>query len=278
MVLNKKIIATLLLLFVGMAIFTGWFSITKINSVENQQAPRNAEIGAKDFSEDTQENESSNILEHPVVNKTFNNVTEDIKPQEIKSKINLIDYKFYVSPSDFKETEQEVITYRVEDIFLFIRGTINSDTPYELEEIFDSNPDIEVIVMTFVGGSIDDEANFEAAKFIRDQKIITHLPSDGLIASGGTDFFLAGEKRYVEEGARVGVHSWEDDRGITAQDIPKDSSEHSRYLEYYKLMNISKDFYWFTINSAPADDMYYMTREEIEEYGLVTNIIQEGKK
>jgi len=218
----------------------------------------------KDFSED--------------VNKTVNAATKDIKPQETESKIDLIDYKLYVSQDDFKETEQEFLDYRGEDNFLFMKGTINSDTPYELEEIFDDNPDIEVIVMTFVGGSMDDDANLEASKFIRTKKLITYLPSSGLIASGGTDFFLAGEKRYIEEGAQVGVHSWEDDRGITAQDIPKDSPEHSKYLEYYKLMNISEDFYWFTIKAAPADDMRFMSREEMEKYGVATTIIQEGSE
>ena len=35
----------------------------------------------------------------------------------------------------------------------------------------------------------------------------------------------------------------------------------------------SDDFYWFTIEAAPADDIYYMTNQEIIDYGLITEPI-----
>lgn len=35
-------------------------------------------------------------------------------------------------------------------------------------------------------------------------------------------------------------------------------------------MSIPEDFYWFTIQAAPASDIYNMTHEEMYEYKLLT--------
>ena len=62
--------------------------------------------------------------------------------------------------------------------------------------------------MQNVQGSVDDEANIAAARLVRERGLNTLIPGSGMIASGGTDFFLAGVKRTVQPGAKIGVHSW----------------------------------------------------------------------
>ncbi|MBS9767918.1 MAG: hypothetical protein KGV44_10325 [Flavobacteriaceae bacterium] len=58
----------------------------------------------------------------------------------------------------------------------------------------------------------------------------------------------------------------------TAWDIKDDENhiEHQKYLRYFQDIGFSaqkaKDFYFFTIRSAKADDVYYMTTEEINMY------------
>lgn len=41
--------------------------------------------------------------------------------------------------------------------------------------------------------------------------IAIHLVDNGVIASGGTDFFLAGTTRRIGDDTKIGVHSWSDD-------------------------------------------------------------------
>ena len=133
---------------------------------------------------------------------------------------------------------------------LYMNGTINSKTPNQIKEIFEENPDIEMIVMEDVPGSIDDDANLEIATWISKQDIHIHLNSDSEIASGGTDFFLAGSKRTIDDGAMIGVHSWSDgDR--EASELSKDDSAHQPYIDYYIDVGFTSEdadnFNFFTI-------------------------------
>ncbi len=101
----------------------------------------------------------------------------------------------------------------------------------------------------------------------------TYLRKDSHVASGGTDFFLAGNKRTIEDGAKLGVHSWQDSTGTEAKDLPKDSPEHQMNRTYIEEMLGVDDFYWYTIYSASANDIYYMTNEEVKKYNMVTEPI-----
>ena len=103
----------------------------------------------------------------------------------------------------------------------------------------------------------------------------THVPADGEIASGGVDFFLSGVERTVDTGALLGVHSWAAGDGTTGADVPRDDPQHQLYLDYYAEMGIPAEFYWFTLEAAPAEDIHPMTEAEIEKYGLLTQPIQQ---
>lgn len=163
----------------------------------------------------------------------------------------------------------ETTTFNVEDEKLYMNGEINSKTPKQLKDIITNNPQIKTIVMLDVPGSCDDEANLPMSAWVREQGLNTHLTSSSHVASGGTDFFLAGVNRTMEEGAQIGVHSWSD--GIKeAKDIPKDDSAHEMNRKYIEDMLGKDDFYWYTIYAAPANDIYYMTPQEIKTYGLLT--------
>ena len=121
--------------------------------------------------------------------------------------------------------------------------------------------------MQEVPGSIDDEANLAAARLVRSYGLKTLVPTDGLIASGGVDFFLAGVERIVEPNAMLGVHSWAGD-DFTGAELSRDNPEHRLYLDYYAEMGIPAEFYWFTLKAAPAEDIHFMTPEEIAQYKI----------
>jgi hypothetical protein len=88
-----------------------------------------------------------------------------------------------------------------------------------------------------------------------------------MIASGGTDFFMAGTKRIVAKGALLGVHSWGGDMdSVPAAEVPRDDPVHIKYLDFYEAVDIPGDFYWYTLDMAPAGGIHFMTEEEIELY------------
>ncbi|MFK7801743.1 MAG: alpha/beta hydrolase [Anaerolineae bacterium] len=167
--------------------------------------------------------------------------------------------------------DYEAATYEVEGDQAFMSGVIDGSTPDRVQQLIDDYPEVTTIVMEQVDGSADDEANVEAARLVRRYGLNTHLPSDGEIASGGVDFFLAGNQRSIEPGARLGVHSWAAGDGTTGADVPKDDPQHQLYLDYYAEMGIPAEFYWYTLTAAPAEDIHWMTADEIDQYGFVTS-------
>jgi hypothetical protein len=151
-------------------------------------------------------------------------------------------------------------------------GTIDSSTPCRVVELFTTYPDVDTIVMIDVPGSADDDANLEAATIVHEREITIVVVADGPgVASGGTDFFAAGEIRIVESGAMVGVHSWAGD-DVEGADLPRDDPEHQQYLDFYAQIGIPSDFYWFTLEAAPASDIHYMTDEELLRFEIATDI------
>ena len=105
---------------------------------------------------------------------------------------------------------------------------------------------------------------------IRNTQINTRVPSNGDIASGAVDFFIAGVQRDVVEGAKVGVHSWSD-VVLEGDEVLEGNPEHDMYLDFYAEMGIFSDFYWFTLDAGTSDCLHYMTQEELLQYGLINH-------
>ncbi|QDO85622.1 alpha/beta fold hydrolase [Shewanella psychropiezotolerans] len=153
---------------------------------------------------------------------------------------------------------------------VYMNGVIGSDTLDVMQTLLNKYPQIKTIVMQNVPGSMDDDTNLLASMEIRNRGIATHIPADGMVASGGTDMFLAGVKRTIEPGAKLGVHSWGDDSGKEALDYPRDNQAHTLYLDYYKAIGINTEFYWYTLEAATAKNIHWMTAQEIALYGVLT--------
>lgn len=90
-----------------------------------------------------------------------------------------------------------------------------------------------------------------------------------MVASGGVDFFLAGTQRRIAKGALVGVHAWSDGFN-SATDLADDDPAHQSYLDFYKTVGIDPQFYWYTLDAAPADDMHWMTDDELRRFSIAT--------
>ena len=148
-------------------------------------------------------------------------------------------------------------------------GTIDASALGDFRAVAERNPEIRTLLLRTIDGSVDDEANLVFSRAVRELGFDTVVPSDGMVASGGTDLFLAGNRRTLEPGACVGVHSW-GDGGRPATELPRDHRIHAEYLDYYRDLGVDPDFYWFTLEAAPAEDMHWMTAGEADRFGLTT--------
>ncbi|MEM6988966.1 MAG: hypothetical protein AAF721_00670 [Myxococcota bacterium] len=151
-------------------------------------------------------------------------------------------------------------------------GTLGSLTFAQVEAIVDERPAIDTLVVSDVPGSINDEVNVETGRMVRAAGWSTVVPADGVIASGGVDLFCAGAARSIEPGAQLGVHSWSDGT-MDGADYPPRDPAHDAQLAYFTEMlgaPTGPDFYWFTLQAAPADSIHWMTNREIETHQLVT--------
>lgn len=154
-------------------------------------------------------------------------------------------------------------------------GVVDSSTPAVIKSAIADNPNVRELVLKWVPGSADDEANLRTARMVRGAGLTTVVPEGGMVASGGTDLFLAGTERIVGQGACVGVHSWAS-QGILGdevqgRDVPRTSEAHTPYLSYYAEIGVDEAFYWYTLDAADADGMHWMTNTEIERFDMATS-------
>lgn len=166
--------------------------------------------------------------------------------------------------------ENTTVSFKVDGNVAKMYGTIAADTPAKVLQLLFEHPEVDTIEMLRVPGSINDEANLRAAIYVQKFGLSTYLNSNSLVASGGTDFFLAGVERKVDEGALIGIHSWATGDGTQGKDVPREDKQHRLYLDFYNKIGISEAFYWRTLEAAPAEDIHWMTAREIDTYNIAT--------
>lgn len=166
--------------------------------------------------------------------------------------------------------ENATVSFKVDGKVAKMYGTIAADTPAKVLRLLFENPEVDTIEMLRVPGSINDEANLRAAIYVQKFGLSTYLNSKSLVASGGTDFFLAGVERKVDEGALIGIHSWAAEDGTQGKDVPRGDKQHRLYLDFYSKIGISEAFYWRTLEAAPAEGIHWMTAQEINTFDIVT--------
>jgi|GEM_PF-435070 Ca2+-binding EF-hand superfamily protein len=180
---------------------------------------------------------------------------------------------------DLDYTHEELVALMLEDQgsarfkingeLAMMNGVIDATTPGKILRLALEHPQVTTIVLEDVPGSMDDESMMRAAKLVRALGLNTHAMSYSFIASGGVDFFQAGVIRTADKGAKFGVHSWSAGN-VEGADLAREHEEHLPYLQYYELMGIPTDFYWFTLQAAPADGNYWMSADDIKRFRMLT--------
>jgi hypothetical protein len=152
-----------------------------------------------------------------------------------------------------------------------LNGATDEATPNQFRQMIKAYPTIKQISMIDCPGTENDDANFEVARMIRKAGINTHVPANGSIRSGGVELFLAGLKRTYEKGAEFGVHSWVDEDGLQADDVPADDPINRAYISYYQEVGLepqtARAFYEFT-NRTAFDSIHFMTEQELAHFHI----------
>lgn len=162
--------------------------------------------------------------------------------------------------------------YVIEGTVAKMYGVIGDGSLSDYNKMRTEYPEVTEVVLVNVPGSANDDENIRVGEALHADKINTSLLANSEIASGGVDYFLAGITRRIENGARVGVHSWSDGTVSDASTLPRDHPSHQLYLDYYSDIQYDsgKEFYFFTINAAPSNSIHWMTNSELEQYKMAT--------
>ena len=178
---------------------------------------------------------------------------------------------FFTDVKTMYWNSQTLGKYTIEKTNLYMDGILNSNTYTQIKNILDQNPQIDTLILVDVNGSIDSDNTMDLGYLIRERGLNTHLMPDSSIVSGGVDLFIAGMERTMEGNPRVGVHSWGTFfSSVDGQDLPTDDPAHEIFVKYHQDMLGDDEFYWFTLNTAPSSNYYYMTEREMRQYGLLT--------
>jgi hypothetical protein len=151
-------------------------------------------------------------------------------------------------------------------------GVVDSRTPRQFAAMLQAFPGIRTLRMIECPGSEDDEANLRLARMLRQARIETLVPAGGSVRSGAVELFLAGVRRRADSRAEFAVHSWRDELGREARDLPSDDPVHREYISFYREMGLSEDsahrFYALT-NSVSFDDAVYLAPLQMAAMGLL---------
>lgn len=159
------------------------------------------------------------------------------------------------------------------DTIIEMNGVIGSSSLNDFNTLYTSFPTVTTINIKNCDGSEDDQTNLLLSKKVYDIGINTHLLDNGIIASGGVDFFLSGIKRTKGTNTKIGVHSWSDGSGAQATDFAVGHANHLPYINYYVSVGftqqLAESFYYYTINAAVASSIHWMTDAEISSYNIL---------
>ena len=148
-------------------------------------------------------------------------------------------------------------------------GETDGKSPGLFKAMIQAFPGIRVLEMVDCPGTVDDGANLQLGRLIREHGLVTEVPSGGSVRSGGVELFLAGTTRRAAPDAEFGVHAWKDESGHQPGDSATDSAANQGYIDYYREMGLSPEnasaFYALT-NSVPNEQMLWLHTRDIKRY------------
>ena len=157
-------------------------------------------------------------------------------------------------------------------------GVTKSRSLSDVRRFLDDNPQVRTLVLQKMPGTQDMTTNRKIARLIRERGLNTRLESRSMIASGAVDLFIAGNRRTMDCGAMIGVHSWQQAtpegaliRGAEfsprTMGVDRQQNFHEDFLED---MGVDPAFYAFTREAAPPNKLYFLSLDDMKRFGLLT--------
>jgi hypothetical protein len=141
-------------------------------------------------------------------------------------------------------------------------GTLGEGSVEEVQRVLDASPEAITPILNSDGGrALIAE---ELARRVRKRHINT-LVQDHCV-SAYTFVFLAGVKREIDEDADLGFHQRSSEGYLSTQG---QRAMTQSMVEYYRSVGVRESFIDRVIDT-PSDDMWYPTRLELEEAGVIT--------
>lgn len=148
---------------------------------------------------------------------------------------------------------------------IHIDGNFEIGLSNDLKQLLTNNEGIEGIVLNSRGGRV-----FEAravAKQIRERGSKTYVFEDCLSAC--TTAFIAGKRRYLAEGARLGFHGYRLQSVLPTIDVDE---EQEKDLAFYRAQGVAPA--WLDkIFSEPHESIWFPDQQELVGAGVVHRII-----
>ncbi len=143
---------------------------------------------------------------------------------------------------------------------IMLEGTLGAGSVEKVQRIIDASPDVTTLELNSDGGR--GQIAEELALRVRQRHLNTSVQDH--CVSACTYIFLAGDKRELAEDAELGFHQVSA-LGVAAGDqrIIQDM------VEYYRSAGLRESFIDHIV-ATPPDDMWYPTRLELENAGVIT--------
>lgn len=190
---------------------------------------------------------------------------------EDKDTTGLFPVKFVLNESLFGAGNASFELSKNKDSVL-VSGALGTSSYVKLKQLLDNNPSLKTLVLVNVEGSVNDDINMHTGRLVRNAQMTTEIRDGGEAYSGGVDLFAAGYRRVYHDGAKLGVHSWCCKDGKDAGQLSKNDPAHGAQLTFFREMlgkTLGPDFYFYTIQAAPAAGIHVMTKSEVDKYLLV---------
>ena len=161
------------------------------------------------------------------------------------------------------------VSFDVNGRIAYVSGTTDSKSHNLIKNFVRENPDVKTLILQAMPGTQDMDTNRRVVMDLRAAGLATHVPANGVIASGAVDWFIAGNPRTIDCGARIGVHSWGSKTGERGDKTFYDGQLRTQRY-FLGRMNVDPDFYEFTRSAAGPDDIHWLSVEEMLRYRLLT--------
>jgi hypothetical protein len=149
--------------------------------------------------------------------------------------------------------------------YIKLDGKIEQNDPLLLMTVLDSSKSKNVkvwgILLNSAGGSVD--AGLQLALIIRQNHLSTFVTTNNTCTSACFYLFAAGEKRWAENGAKVGVHS----AAENGLETDKATAATIRFSRMLATLNVP-DSILGKIVRTPPQNMYYLTPQDLASMGV----------